>query len=584
MSRMIFAPRAALALLLAAGMAIISWTVPANAQRGQWERIASKKVNMLADRDVIELDRTDGRFNALRFNAVRGNINIYRIRVTYGNGEKQDLDLDKKIREGEDSGPIDLSGKARVIDKIEMLYASSNLLKRAQLEVFGRVRPGTKQATNDSNRRTPSFEDDDTPRLRSDESRRRQDNFDDEPLRRADTRGDDRDDRNRSDRTQRTAPIKIGQRYVDLDFDSDRIWIGRADGNFGEMSVRASGGDIRIRDLKVVYGDGETDTIRVRKLMRDGVRSQPFKLNPERRGIRRIEVTYRRQSGSTPPVLLKVYAVEAEAREGGQGERKAVASDNSEDRAEAERDMSGWQVLGSRDVDLSLDRDVIRIERGEGPFTAIALRARGSAVMVFDIRVTFGNGKRQTFRVDERLRPGRKSRDLDLKGNARRITKVELLYEKARIRGRKAKIEVLARKAERRADTVDRGTGSVMGEDGLVRSEPKPRGWSSVGRRILNARSTDGKIGPAGHVERFSEVVFRVVGGPIRINTATLQFRNGSTMRLRMNSTMRDGDKTNPVKFKNGRARRIEGIVLDYEPLRGRREAMVEVIGKQAER
>ena len=79
MSRVEPAARSMLAFALAVIVAAIAFAQPASAQRGGWERLASKKVNMLADRDVIELDRTNGRFNALRFEATRGDINIYRI-------------------------------------------------------------------------------------------------------------------------------------------------------------------------------------------------------------------------------------------------------------------------------------------------------------------------------------------------------------------------------------------------------------------------------------------------------------------------------------------------------------------------
>lgn len=597
MSRLILMPRKLLAYALAASMAIVSLAGVAHAQRGQWERLASKTVNMLLDRDVIQLDRRDGRFNALRLSSVRGNIKIYRIRVTFGNGERQDLDVNKEIREGDETVAIDLRGKARVIDKIEMLYASSNLLKRAQLEIYGRARSGTRQADagDDRNRRSDNF--DEEPRrnankrqtARNDDDReQRNDSFDDEPrltarndnqpLRDASNRRTGRDDEPRDSGVvvQTFAGWeKLGQRNIDLDFNSDRIWIGRNESRYDKLVLRAKGGEIRVRDIKVVYANGQVNDIRVRSRVREGKMSDPLTLKGRHRGIRRVEVTYRRGKKGARPVMLEVFALPA---------LNIPAAPDPEDAFDEDvtgSDNEGWQVLGSREVDLERDRDVVRIGRSKGPFDAIALRARDESVFVYDIRVTFGNGKRQLIRVDERLRRGTQSKALNLKGNARRITKVELLYRKARSRGGRATIEVVARKAERRAGNKKRND-SITGDDGLVRSEPKPRGWSSVGRRILNARSTDGKIGPAGHVERFSEIVFRVVGGPIRINTATIQFRNGRTMQLKINGTMRDGDKTNPLKFRDGRARRIEGILLDYEPLRGRREVMVEVIGKQA--
>lgn len=531
MSRMKIIPRTLLAATLAFALAAFSLVDPVSAQRGQWERLASKKVNMLADRDVIELDRRDGRFNALRFNATRGSINIYRIRVTFGNGETQDLDVSKKLREGEDTGAIDLSGRARVIDRIEMLYASSNLLKRAQLEVFGRVRPGTREERAD------------------------------------DDRNDDRDKRPaRRNRVDLADWKKLGQRHVDLDFDRDRIWVGLKEGRFDRILLRAKGGDIRLVDLKVVYGNGEVDDIRVRSNLRDGTTTRTLDLKGRHRGIRRIEMVYRQgKQRRLRPVLVEVFGRPAK-------KKQPTLAPEGDDAVDGQDDTfagGAWAVLGSRDVDLSLDRDAIDVRRGDGPFDAVALRARGNAVEIYDIRITFGNGKRQTIRVDERLRPGRQSRTLDLKGAARRITKVEMLYKKARTRGRRATVEVLARRVERKA-----------GGDTFTTAETNlPRGWSRIGDAAINRRSRDAVIEPRNARERYREIALRVSGGNIRLRSAEITFANGRKMRLRVNGAFRDGDSTDPIDLK-GRGRRIERIELDFEPIRGRRDVTVEVIGK----
>jgi len=495
-------------------VAVLAAPDPAAAQRGQWERLASKKVNMLADRDVIELSRSDGRFNALRFEATQGTINIYRIRVTFGNGEKQDLDVNQKIREGERTKPIDLDGRDRVIDRIEMLYASSNLLQRASIDIFGRVRPGSKQAG--------------------------------------------REDRQDDDRRPAAINLadwkKLGQRFVDLDFDRDRIWVGLDEGRFDQILLRAKGGDIRLFDLKVVYGNGQVDDIRVRSRLRNGKQTRGLPLKGGHRGIRRIELTYQRGNARIRPVLLEAYG-----RPSRPERDKPVAGGNAE--------TGEWQVLGSREVDLTLDRDVIRVDRGEGPFNAISLRARGTAVTIYDIRVTFGNGSRQTIRLDKRLRPGRQSPAVDLKGNARKITKVELLYEKSSGNRRRATIELLARKVDRRNNR---------------RTETKtlPEGWSLIGSSEIDRRKDRAAIEPANRRWRYSAVMFRVKRAPVKIRTVTIRFRNGESKRFRIPSTLRPGDETDPVDLK-GR-RRIESIDLDYDrPRRGRKVATVEVLGKR---
>jgi len=522
--------RITLALAFVAGVAATLFAGaanPANAQRGDWQSLAKKKVNMLADRDVIDLGRSNGRFNALRFNARRGNINMYRIRVTFGNGETQDLEINRKLREGDDSGAIDLKGRARVIDRIEMLYASSNLLSRAELEVFGRLRPGTARVEPDEDR---------------------------------DERRDDQANANLQDWK------KLGQRYVDLDFDRDRIWVGKDEGLFDQIVFRAKGGKIRLFNVKVIYGNGLQDDLRVTSVLRAGEQTRPLDLRGRNRGIRRIELQYERGGRGQSAVLLEAYGRPAGA--------KTAQSDDDEVDNEDDQRRDRWSILGSREVDLSTDRDAITVERGDGPFDAIALRARRTAVMVYDIRVTYGNGKRQTFRLDKRLRPGKRSEPIDLKGQKRRITKVELLYEKANDRGRRARVQVLGRNAERRSDA---GNADNAGQPDAA---PIPSGWARVGQVTLTRDSRDGKLNVTGNRERFREIALRTTGAPVEINRIMIRFRNGRTMRLRVNGTMRPGDRTNPIDLKGNR-RRIEAIELDFEPVRGRREATVEVIGKR---
>ncbi|MGI9404873.1 MAG: hypothetical protein ACR2O4_00765, partial [Hyphomicrobiaceae bacterium] len=476
---------------------------------------ATKKVNMLADRDVIQMSRSDGRFNALRFEATRGSINIYRIRVFFGNGDKQDLDVNQKIREGERTDAIDLDGRSRVIDRIEMLYASSKLLQTASIDVFGRHgkrggRIEREVAQNDDNGLRPTVRD-----LKSWK--------------------------------------KLGQRYVDFDFDRDRIWVGLDEGRFDQILLRAKGGDIRLLDLKVVYGNRKADDIRVRRILRDGKQTRGISLRGRHRGIRRIELVYEKARNRRRPVLLEVYARPSSARP-----------------ADPVDEAGGWQVLGSREVDLSLDRDVIRVDRGEGPFDAISLRARGSTITIYDIRVTFGNGKRQTFRIDKLLRRGTQSPAIDLKGRARGIRKVELLYKKTRNNRARANIQLLGRKVERRRKD----------DDEVAEADPLPRGWALLGRSELERRSEKGTVEAGNRRERYREIMFRVKGGPVKIKTATVRFRNGSTMRLRMRGTLRPGDRTNAIDLK-GRRRQIDAIDLDYDRIRGRRVATVEVLGKR---
>jgi len=87
-----------------------------------------------------------------------------------------------------------------------------------------------------------------------------------------------------------------------------------------------------------------------------------------------------------------------------------------------------WVELGCRDVDLNGDRDVIRVGRRDGRFSAVRLRAEGNVVFVLDLKVVYGNGKADDIPVKARIGEGKTSGALDLKGADRAIDRIEMIY------------------------------------------------------------------------------------------------------------------------------------------------------------
>jgi hypothetical protein len=62
------------------------------------------------------------------------------LKVIYGNGEPDDIPVRARIPEGGTSGPLDLRGHDRAIDRIQMIYARvPNWRGRARLCVDGRT-------------------------------------------------------------------------------------------------------------------------------------------------------------------------------------------------------------------------------------------------------------------------------------------------------------------------------------------------------------------------------------------------------------------------------------------------------------
>lgn len=109
------------------------------------------------------------------------------------------------------------------------------------------------------------------------------------------------------------------------------------------------------------------------------------------------------------------------------------------------RPVSGdWEKLGQREVDGKGDHDAIAVGREDGRFKSIQIQVDGSALEMFEIKVTFGDG--QTFEPKTRLvfDNGTRSRVIDLPGDRRVIKRVDFRYGNLPGGGR-ARVELWAK-------------------------------------------------------------------------------------------------------------------------------------------
>jgi hypothetical protein len=91
--------------------------------RGQWVELGCKQVSFIgADRDVIRVGRSEGRFKAIRLQARGNDVEMLDLKVVYANGAPDDIQVRAKIREGTRTRPLDLRGRDRAIRQIDMVY------------------------------------------------------------------------------------------------------------------------------------------------------------------------------------------------------------------------------------------------------------------------------------------------------------------------------------------------------------------------------------------------------------------------------------------------------------------------------
>ena len=107
-----------------------------------------------------------------------------------------------------------------------------------------------------------------------------------------------------------------------------------------------------------------------------------------------------------------------------------------------DRGREQWELLGEQSVGFGVDRDVIRVGRREGRFSALALEVRDNDVEILDLNVFFNRGPPQSLRVREFIRAGGRTRPIQFAWGDRSIDRIEITYRaRPSFRGR-AKVAV----------------------------------------------------------------------------------------------------------------------------------------------
>ncbi|MCC6816795.1 MAG: DUF2541 family protein [Saprospiraceae bacterium] len=107
--------------------------------------------------------------------------------------------------------------------------------------------------------------------------------------------------------------------------------------------------------------------------------------------------------------------------------------------------VKDWELLGSRTVNFSSDRDEIMVTASEGVFKAVMLKVKKSPINMQKMVIHFADGSEQNVEIKNNFRAGGQSRIIDLEGNNRIIRKVVLWYDTKNFKNRRAVVELWGR-------------------------------------------------------------------------------------------------------------------------------------------
>ena len=184
-----------------------------------------------------------------------------------------------------------------------------------------------------------------------------------------------------------------------------------------------------------------------------------------------------------------------------------------------------WDLLGSRRVSFTLDRDAIVVGAREGAFTAIKIEVAGGNLEMYNIRLTFGTGDTWSPNTRVQFQQGSSSRTIDLPGPARVIRRIDFWY-RSRLRRGTATVRVFGQAA------APAPTPTTIAEmrTALGSGAPPPVGseWEHLGVRPVDSRRDHDAI-LAGRQGAFRAVRLDVEGGNLEMFNVKITFANGET-------------------------------------------------------
>ena len=109
----------------------------------------------------------------------------------------------------------------------------------------------------------------------------------------------------------------------------------------------------------------------------------------------------------------------------------------------AEKLLVGWDLLGTREVDYTLDHDVVSLKESNHSITGLKFIVKnGSTLNMHKATVHFANGDVQDIDFPAEVNKANDGRIVELKGNSRKIEKITFWYDTVNKAKEKSVVEV----------------------------------------------------------------------------------------------------------------------------------------------
>lgn len=387
-------------------VAVGVWSA-AEAQTGgdRWVLMGTTEVDLSKGKDLVDVSKAKGRVKAIRLEAEDNPIVLTRVQVIYNNGTLHNEDRRINLLSGERTKPIDLRGDERFIDQVNLVFEPNTAAKgKASVEVWGLQSRGGATAARTTPSVTPSpaamaAPPSATPAAPS------------SAIAGPATVGT----KTTAQPGQVTAAgVLFGSQKVGFGVDRDVIRVGGEIGKFDRLRLRVLDNDIHINELKVIYANGEPDSLAINEDLKLSTYTKWLDLKGDR-FIREIQFNYRSRPNVKGQATVEVFGDYASGWLGPQGEGRKY--------------NQGWVLLGAQTAGfVGFDKDVIPVGKNEGGFKRIRVTVRDRAITLNEVRVVYASGQEDVTPVKSRVDAGSTYGPIDLKGGTRVITQIEARY------------------------------------------------------------------------------------------------------------------------------------------------------------
>lgn len=112
----------------------------------------------------------------------------------------------------------------------------------------------------------------------------------------------------------------------------------------------------------------------------------------------------------------------------------------------SEATSAPWRFLGDKNVNFSVDRDVLHFSNWGDDVRQLKLKVTDGPLKMYSMTIHFDNGSTQNVELRNHFAQGTWSRVIDLDGGLRHLTKIEFVYETQGFLKGKSRVAVWGKK------------------------------------------------------------------------------------------------------------------------------------------